>query len=98
MICASIRSPTSSPWSRSHGARFKSTPPGTALPKRDTLPDLQSTARDDGSSATLTGLHQFPPTSPQINELDSAFVWLEREYVARSSNLITLKMSEDFAP
>src|SRR5271169_5001315 len=64
MICASIRSPRSSPWSRSHGARFKSTPPGTALPKRDTLRDLQSTARDDGSSATLTGLHPFPPTSP----------------------------------
>jgi hypothetical protein len=31
---------------------------------------LQNTARDDGSSAMLTGLHQFPPTSPQINELD----------------------------
>jgi hypothetical protein len=59
----SIRSPTSSPWSRSHGARFTSIPPGTALPKLDTLPDLQSIARDAGGSATLTGRHPFPPSS-----------------------------------
>ena len=42
----------------------KSTPPVTALP------DLQSIARDNGSSATPTGLHPFPPTSPPTNWLD----------------------------
>lgn len=64
MICARLRSPMSSPWWRSRGAKFKSTRRGIALLKRAILLVSQSIVKDAGSSVTLTCPRLFHPTSP----------------------------------